>query len=414
MDWGSEDRDRAESGRPSDTGAPSHDGAGDHPRADRRLLVALGVIACAAILGAVALSIASHRRTSAQRDALAQEADAGPRVLVATAERASGERTIALPGDVRAFLQATLYAKVSGYVREMRVDKGDRVTRDQVLAVVESPETDQQVNAARSALEVRRRNADRARRLAPRGIISQQELDQALSDLRVAQADLRRVQALRGYEVLRAPFDGVVTARYVDPGALTNASATGSPVVDVSDSARVRLFVNVGQDAAPFVRVGDHGTITLDQHPEVRMPATVRRVADALDVRSRTMLVELWPDGEPPVRRVPGLFVHVALRVRVPALPSIPAEALVSRGERLQVALVHDRKLHFVDVEPGSNDGRMVQVRRGLQGGEVVALSPPSDLGEGAPVQPVAPEPRRDEGGGGRAPARSARTPPAR
>jgi membrane fusion protein, multidrug efflux system len=413
MDSGSDDRERAESGRLADAGTPpSREGSGEPPRARRRLFVALAILACAGVAGAAGLTVRSHRREAAQRDALAREADAGPRVLVATAARASGERTITLPGDVRAFLQATLYAKVSGYVREMRVDKGDRVKRDQVVAVVESPETDQQVQAARSALEVRRRNADRARRLAPRGIISQQELDQALSDLRVAEADLRRVQALRGYEVVRAPFDGIVTTRYVDPGALTNASATGSPVVDVSDSARVRVLVNVGQDAAPFVRLGDAGEITLDQDPEARVPATVRRIADALDVRSRTMLVELWPDGEPSIRLVPGLFVHVALRVRIPPLPSVPAEALVSRGEKLQVALVRDRKLHFVDVEPGTNDGRMVQVRRGLQGGEVVALSPPSDLGEGAPVQPVAPEPRREEAGRGA--QRSARTPAVR
>jgi len=407
MDWGSEHRERADSGRPGEGGGPPE--PAEHPRAARRLVFALGIVACLAVAGVLALSMLSHRREAAQRDALAREADAGPPVLVATAARPNGERIVALPGDVRAFLQATLYAKVSGYVREMRVDKGDRVKRGQVIAVVESPETDQLVLSARSALEVRRRNADRARRLAPRGIISQQELDQALSDLRVAEADLRRVEALRGYEVLRAPFDGVVTTRYVDPGALTNATSTGAPVIDLSDSTRVRVLVNVGQDAAPFVRLGDEGEITLDQHPEVRVRASVRRVADALDVRSRTMLVELWPEGDPPVRLVPGLFVHVALHVNIPPLPAVPAEALVSRGERLQVALVRERKLHFVDVEPGSNDGRMVQIRRGLEGGEEIALSPPSDLGEGAPVQPIAPQPRREEAG--RGPARSARTP---
>lgn len=412
MDWSSEDRERAESGRPGGGAASAQGDAAEHPRAARRLLVALGVVALLAVAGAVALSIASHRREAAQREALAREADAGPRVLVATAARPSGERTVSLPGDVRAFLQATVYARVSGYVRDMRVDKGDRVRRGQVLAVVESPEADQQVSSARSTLEVRRRNADRARRLGPRGIISQQELDQALADLQVAQADVRRLEALRGYEVVRAPFDGVVTTRYVDPGALTNATASGAPIVDVSDAARVRVLVNVGQDVAPFVRLGDEGEITLDQHPEARVHAAVRRVADALDVRTRTMLVELWPEGDLPVRLAPGLFVHVDLRVSIPPLPSIPAEALVSRGERMQVALVQDRKLHFVDVEPGTNDGRMVQVRRGLQGGEVVALSPPSDLGEGAPVQPVTPQPRRDEGGRGG--ARSARTPTAR
>src|SRR5512141_1973961 len=140
MDLGSEGRERAVSGRPGDGAAPAQGDAAGHPRAARRLLLALGVLALLAVAGAVALSIASRRREAAQREALAREADAGPRVLVATAARPSGERTVSLPGDVRAFLQATVYARVSGYVREMRVDKGDRVRRGQVLAVVESPE----------------------------------------------------------------------------------------------------------------------------------------------------------------------------------------------------------------------------------------------------------------------------------
>jgi len=107
------------------------------------------------------------------------------------------------------------------------------------------------------------------------------------------------------------------------------------------------------------------------------------------------MLVELWPEGTPEFRLVPGLFVHVALKVKVPALPAVPEEALVSRGEKLQVALVRDRKLHFVEVQPGTTDGKTLQIRRGLEGGEVVALSPPSDLGEGAAVQPVEPKEKR-------------------
>lgn len=376
-----------------------------------RLVAAMTVIVLLAVVGAVAFTAARHRRESAERERLARVAAEGPRVLVATASLPAAAREVTLPGDVRAFLQATVYAKVNGYVREMRVDKGDRVRRGQVLATVEAPENDQQVLAARAALQVRRRNAARARALAPQGIVSRQELDQALSDLAVAEADYRRVQALRGYEVLRAPFDGVVTARYVDPGALTSATATGAPVVEVADASRARVLVYVGQDVAPFVRLGDPGEITLDEAPDARVPAAVRRIADALDPRSRSMLVELWPTGESPVRLVPGLFVHVRLRVAIRPLPVVPSDALVTRGDRTQVALVRDRRLHFVDVETGQGDGRTVQIRRGVQAGETVARSPPSDLGEGAPVQPVAPQPPRQ---GGQAGGREARAPPSR
>ncbi len=391
MDRGREGKGQTEEAQTGAGGPEREDRRSPEARAARRLFVALAVLVILAALGAVGLSIVRNRREAAQRDRLAREAEAGPLVLVAPVARPSGERSITLPGDVRAFFQATLYAKVNGYVKEMRVDKGDRVRRGEVLALIESPETDQQVRSARSTLQVRRRNAERVRRLAPHGIVSRQDLDQAVADLGVAEADYRRLQALQGYQVVRAPFDGVVTARYVDPGALTSATSAGAPVVDVADPARVRILVYVGQDAAPFVRPGDRGEIALDQNPGVRIPARVRRMADALDLRSRTMLVELWPEGDDPVRLVPGLFVHVDLQVAIPPLPAVPAEALVARGERLQVALVRDRKLHFVDVESGPSDGRAVQIRDGLAGGEVVALSPPSDLGEGAPVQPVTP-----------------------
>jgi membrane fusion protein, multidrug efflux system len=308
-----------------------------------------------------------------------------------------------LPADVRAFWQTTLYAKVTGYVRDLLVDKGDRVREGDVVARIASPETDQQVHQARSTLQIRSRLAHRVRPLAAQGYVSRQELDQANADLAVAEAELRRVLALQEYEVLRAPFDGVVTARYVDPGALLTATGAGQPVVDIADPTRTRIQVYVGQDLAPFVQRGDPGEITVDQHPDLRVAATVRRVADALDPRTRSMLVELWPDEGASFRLVPGMFVHAKMRVRVPSLPSVPAEALVARGDRLQVARVEDGRLHFVDVEPGLNDGKTIQIRRGLQAGETVALSPPSDLGEQAPVRPMAAK------ASGRAPPRQAR-----
>ncbi len=369
-----------------------------------RLVLVLGILVALAAVGAVALTLARRAREGRQRAELAHAADRGPRVLVSKVEQTTSTQKVTFPGDVRAFEQATVYAKVNGYVRSMLVDKGYRVRRGQVLARIESPETDHQVQAARAALAVSRRNAERARGLAPHGIVSRQELDQATAALRTAAAELERVRALQEYEVVRAPFDGTVTARYVDPGALLTATSTGQPVVDVAAPDRVRIFVYVGQDVAPFVRLGDPGELTLDQSPGVRVAARVQRLADALDPRTRSMLVELWPDGDPPFRLVPGLFVHVEMQVSIPPLPVVPSEALVARGERTQAALVREGRIHFVDVEPGIDDGRLVQIRRGLRDGDVVALSPPSDLAEGAPIQPI--ERRRDDG------QRAARTPP--
>jgi RND family efflux transporter MFP subunit len=358
-------------------------------RARRRLTIVIVAAVLLAVAGAALLALARHRREVSERDRLARAADAGPEVRVARVQPGPGEREVVLPADVRAFWQTTLYAKVTGYVRDLHVDKGDRVRKGDLVARISSPETDQLVQQARTALGNRRRVARRVRSLAGTGAVSREESDQVNADLAVAEAELRRVLALQEYEVLRAPFDGVVTARYVDPGALLSGSGTGSPVVDLADPTRTRVQLYVGQDLAPFVRPGDPGEIKVDQHPDLRVSATVRRVAEALDPRTRSMLVELWPEADAAFRLVPGMFVHATLRVRVPSLPWIPAEALVSRGERLQVARVVDGRLRFVDVEPGLNDGRTIQIRSGLEPGETVALSPPSDLGEGAPVRPV-------------------------
>jgi RND family efflux transporter MFP subunit len=372
----------------------------------RRLTLVIVAAVLLSVAAAALLALARHRRESTERARLAREADAGPEVRVTRVQTGSGEREVVLPADVRAFWQTTLYAKVTGYVQDLHVDKGDRVQEGDVVARISSPETDQQVRQARSTLALRRRLAQRVRPLAAKGYVSRQELDQANSDLAVAEAELRRVLALQEYEVLRAPFDGVVTARYVDPGALLSGSGSGQPVVDLADPRRTRVQVYVGQDLAPFVQAGDQGEITVDQHPDLRVAATVRRIADALDPRTRSMLVELWPDEDAAVRLVPGMFVHASLRVRVPSLPWVPAEALVARGDRLQVARIVDGRLHFADVEPGLNDGKTIQIRRGVEPGETVALSPPSDLGEGAPVKPVAAPPA----GGG--PPRQARARP--
>ncbi len=376
--------------------------------ARRRLTLVLVAAALVAMVGAGALTLRRARRESAQRDARARVAEQGPKIFVTSVALAPPTRLVTLPGDVRAFWQTTLYAKVGGYVRDLPVDKGDHVRRGQVLAHIESPETDHQVAEARATLRVRRRAAARQRVLAPNGAASQQELDQAISDLGVAENELRRVQALQGYELLRAPFDGIVTARFVDPGALLSASATGQPVVEVSSPDRVRVLVYVGQDVASFVRLGDRAELTFDQLPGQRVSGTVRRTADALDPRSRSMLVEVWPeDGT--ARLVAGAFAHVTLHVSVPPLPVVPAEAIVARGEDLAVAVVEDRRVHYVPVELGFNDGRSVQVRSGVSAGEVIALSPPSDLAEGAPVQPAErQEPDRAQTAG---PSRSARTP---
>jgi RND family efflux transporter MFP subunit len=356
------------------------------PRASRKLFVGVIVLVVLAVLGALLMSAVRHRREARETQALRLQAERGTKVLVTRVQMTPGIREVGLPGDVRAFLVVQVSAKVNGYVKDLLVDKGDRVKRGQVLGHIESPETDRQVDAARATLVASRSNAVRARELAPAGVLSRQDLDNANAAYGVAQAEVRRTSALQEYQVLRAPFDGVVTQRYLDPGALVSGTAN-QPVIEVSDPKRLRVFIYAGQDVAPFVKIGDVSALRFPQFPGLEVPATVTRISGSLDPRSRSMLVELQLDNDRGL--LPGIYALVDVRVAVPPMPSVPTEALIARGDRILVPTVVDNKLHFVQIEPGYNDGKHVEIRSGLRGGEMVALAIPSELAEGAPVIPT-------------------------
>ena len=346
------------------------------------------LLVCA--LGVAGIVFFKHRSESRAAKERATEIDKGPPIQVARARTAKAERDLTLTGDVRALFQTSLYAKVSGYVREVRVDKGDFVKKDQILGKIESPETDQALVAAQSDYILRKSLAARAERLAP-DIVSRQDLDTSNANLDVSRANLSRAASTQEYELIRAPFDGVVTARYVDPGALvpaaTGATQSALPFVDVADPTTLRIDVYAGQDVASFVRDGDAVTIWQDIRPEQRIAATVTRRAGALDPRSRTMLIEVQMDNRT-YGLVPGTFANVTLHIHAPPMPSVPAEALVSRGGKNMVARVEGSHVHFVEVEVGKSDGQTMQIERGIAEGDVVALNVPTEVNEGSAVQP--------------------------
>ncbi|MBV9945422.1 MAG: efflux RND transporter periplasmic adaptor subunit [Myxococcales bacterium] len=362
-------------------------------RAGRRWAIAVAALIVIAA-GLIILFLRLHRRGAEAHERSRRQAEAakGLRVSVTRVKTTPAERVVRLPGDVRGFDQATLYAKLSGYVREVRVERGQRVKRGDVLATIESPEYLNDVAAARHDADVTRRNAERAERLAPSGIVAAQDRDNAVAQARVASANLARAQNILGYSIVRAPFDGVVTARYVDPGALLPA-ATGStqsalPLVDLTDVDDLRIFVYVGQDAAPFVHPGDAVTVWQDEMPAKRIPAVVTRSAGALDPRARTMQVEIVLDNRT-WRLLPGTFAHVEIHLTEPATPLLPDEAIVVRDGKTMVTRVDGNRAHYVEVDLGFNDGRSVRVRRGLEGGEIVGVDVPVGVQEGDPVQPV-------------------------
>ncbi len=375
-------------------------GTGREGRSGHRWIVAASTAAIAlAIGGVLALFAVRHTAEARERDVRRAAADAGPVVRTTTAEVARRSRIVTLTGEVRAWRQATLYAKLAGYVRRILVDKGDRVREGQLLATIESPDADQQVAAAEADLLLREQEARRARELAPRSIVSQQELDQAETALRVARTALARARAMQSYAALRAPFDGYVTARFVDAGALlpaaTGSTSSAQPVVEIADMDRLRVTAYPGQDEALAVREGDVATISSGDRAPVE--AKVVRLSRSLDPRTRTMLVEMVVENVP-ARMYPGQFVRIDLRIPRPPRPVVPAQALVFRGEAVSVAVVEANRVRVVPIVPGDHDGREVEVLRGLRGGEQVALDA-SGLADGAPVQPVA-RPAADAGAG--------------
>jgi RND family efflux transporter MFP subunit len=343
----------------------------------------LAVVVSAGLL--VVFTLLRHHREAKDAQARREAAAKGPRVTVVKVETTSGRRDVTLPADVRAFNQATLYAKTTGYLQSITAERGDKVRKDEVLGVIQSPETDQLVAAAESDLLVKRRDLRRAQELAPKGVMSRQELDQASGAYEVSLANLKRVRALQQYQQLLAPFDGVVTNRYVDVGALVQ---NGVPVVDIADMGLLRVSVFVGQDAAAFVHTEDPVTLRQAEKPDVPIDAAISRISESLDPRSRTMQCEIWLDNTH-WRLYPGTFLHATLHLNVPPLPTVPDEAVFFRDDKLLVAVIEGNRARFRPVKPGLDDGKTMQIVSGLRGNETVALSFPNDLDDGAAVQAV-------------------------
>jgi RND family efflux transporter MFP subunit len=331
------------------------------------------------------------REERARTDAL----DAGPRVAVVTVGESREERVITLLGEARPFVSATLYAKVSGYLREINVDKGDRVQVNQVLAVIDSPELDSQYRAAVADAKNKRLNAERAKTLVNKDMISQQEADKTEADAEVAEENVTTLATQKSYEILRAPFAGTVVARYADPGALVQ-NATGSqtsalPVVTVAQTNRLRVYVYPDQRDAHLIHVGDPAEITLPERRESHLRATVTRLSGELDTKTRTMLTEIDFDNVSNAI-LPGSFVQVNLRVHAAGSGGveIPSEALVMRGDKPFVAIVTpDNRIIHRPVVIGVDEGPRVRIVSGLARGEHIALNVGESLTDGSRIQPA-------------------------
>lgn len=361
----------------------------------RSALVYLAGLGALVLVAFGVITLDARRKSQAQADAQVREETVrrGPRVRLADVKRSAGVRHLVLQGEARPFAEVTLYAKVAGYLRDLRVDKGDRVKANQVLATVIAPELDAQYLAAEADARNKRVNAKRLTALAPSGVVSAQELEQGQAAADVAEATQAALSNQRDYRVIRAPFSGVVTARFADPGTLiqsaANAQSGAVPIVSIAKGDTLRVYVYLDQASASFVRVGDVATVRVPEKPGWTRQAKVTRSAGALSPKTRTMQTEVDIENADGAI-LPGSYVDVGLDVKVPALLEMPAEALVMRGEKTAVAIVDgDNRVHYRPVVVADDDGQLVRLISGVKEGERVALNLGSDTSDGSPVQVV-------------------------
>jgi RND family efflux transporter MFP subunit len=322
-------------------------------------------------------------------------ADAPKPVEVKTVVPTRGEivRFVTLPGNLKANQQATLYAKVAGYLKSLSVDKGDRVTAGQPLGEIEVPEL--AAEAVRYRAEIRVAEVDLKRLTAAQksagDLITPRSVDEARGRLEIAQANLERTETLLGYSRLTAPFGGVVTMRFVDPGAFVPAATSGSAaqtaaIVTLMDFSTVRAQVAVPEAEAALVRVGQPVRVTTESLAGRTFEGKVSRLSYALEDATRTMLVEAdLPNSDLVLR--PGMFATIKLGVERHAdALLIPVEALVAEKAGAFAFVAADGKARKTAIKVGFNDGTKVEITSGLTGGESVIVAGRMALTDGAAI----------------------------
>ena len=323
-----------------------------------------------------------------RKDSLAQ----GTKVRVAKAKKAQEIRPVVLVGESFPYANVTLYAKISGYLQEIRVDKGDRVKADQIVAVIDSPELNKQYAAALADAKNKRADAERFQYLLKSGSVSIQNAENADTTAKIAEDNAAAIKAQKDYEVMQAPFDGIITARYADPGALvqaaTSAQTTALPVVALSQTDRLRVYVYPDQKTASSVQLGDKAEVSDATRPETKVSATVSRTTGELDPKTRTLLVEIELDNREG-KILAGSFVQVTLFIHIPATIEIPAGGLVMRGDKAFVGTLDaQNKATFREVTVYESDGKAVRLMSGISDGDQVMLNIGQSISEGDLVQP--------------------------
>jgi membrane fusion protein (multidrug efflux system) len=374
------------------------------PAGSRRKLGIVGVVAVVGALTLVVTGIRAREDTSTKLKEWTDDQSV-PSVAVIYPDSGVLSATIDLPGRLEAYYRAPIFARVNGYVKSWSADIGARVKAGQVIAEIDAPDLDQQLLQARADLTNQQASAKlsevtlaRRKTLIASNFVSMQEIDERTADLsnknasvNSSQANVERLEALAGYKKITVPFDGIVTARNTDVGALINAGGgSGPPMFIVSDIKKLRVYVNVPQTYVPSVKIGAKATISVPEYPTRTFEATVEASAQSVDVNSGTTQMQLALDngaGE----LMPGGFANVRLGLQRDSVPlNIPASALIFDQKGLRVATVTpDNKILFKPVTIARDLGREIQLAGGITLDDRVISTPPDGILDGDQVRVV-------------------------
>ena len=373
----------------------------DAPILSRRGLriaaLALVLIAAVVVVGGV-LTRASDAARLHERAAVS----AVPTVVVIAPGRAASAATLELPGRLEAYSRAPIYARVSGYLKSWKVDIGAPVRSGQLLAEIETPDLDQQLLQARADLASAKANASLAGSTAKRwqslvaaDAVSRQEADEKAGDfttkqsvVSASQANVDRYVAMKAFTRIVAPFDGIVTARNTDVGALINAGGGGPELFVVSDTKRLRVYVGIPQNYASVIRPGTKARLSVPEHPGRSYPATVESSARAVNAASGSMLIQLAVDNAN-AELLPGSFANVSLDLpRDAGALSIPPGALIVGRNGLRVATVGaGDRIVLKPVTIARDLGRVIELASGVDANDRIVESPPDSIADGDVVR---------------------------
>jgi RND family efflux transporter MFP subunit len=328
-----------------------------------------------------------------------------PSVAVTLPDAKALSSTLDLPGRLEAYYRAPIFARVSGYLKSWSADIGARVKAGQVIAEIEAPDLDQQLLQARADLASAEASAKlseatltRRKTLIASNFVSMQEIDERTADLsnkngtvKADQANVERLEALAGYKKITVPFDGIVTSRDTDVGALINAGGNSGPAMFViSDIKKLRVYVNVPQSYVPTIKIGSKAVITVPDYPNRTFAATVEASSQSVDVGSGTTRMQLGLDNSTG-ELMPGAYANVRMSLARDGVPlHIPASALIFNQSGLRVATVGpDDKVLFKTVTIARDLGRDIELGSGIAADDRIIVAPPDGIADGDQVRVV-------------------------